>query len=236
VKRGEHVGDQKIVRLLLVEDHASFRQALEAVIALEDDLELVGQSDRAKAAADLARRSEPDVAVVDLDLPGGSGVDAIRLIREASPTTTCMVLTALRDEVELGRAIEAGAAALVHKSVDIVVLLDAIRDVARGAVLLPPEATARFLSALSSSRADAWHAELLGNSLSPREREVLQLLADGQTNQVMAAELGISPETVQTHVRNLMGKLDVRTRLEAVTLALRLGLVEGPRRRLPGSG
>lgn len=222
------------VRLLLLEDHASFRQALETVIELEPDLEIVAQADRGDVAAELAATVRPHVAIVDLDLPGMSGVDSMREIRRSSPGTRCLVLTALRDAVELGRAIEAGAAALVHKSVDMALLLGAIRDVAAGATLLVPESTSRFLGALSASRADEWQAELYRRSLTARELEVLAHLADGRTNRTIAAALGISPDTVQTHVRNLLGKLDVASRLEAVVLALRLGLVAPPGARPPG--
>lgn len=227
-----------VVTILLVEDHTSFRQALAAVLSLEDDLELVAEVERGEDAGPAAARATPAVAVVDLDLPGIGGVEAIAAIRAASPETRCVVLTALRDEVELGRAIEAGAAGLVHKSVDMSVLLDAIRGVSDGATLLAPETTARFLSALSRSRSDHWRAELLRSSLSPREFEVLQLLTEGRTNRAIGEELGISPETAQTHVRNLMGKLDVSSRLEAVALALRLGIVSVPDHGggLPGNG
>lgn len=224
------------VRLVLVEDHASFRQALQAVVLLEDDLEIVGEVARGDEAGGLVRETQPDVAVVDLDLPGASGVTAIREIRRAVPGTRCLVLTALRDEVQLGAAIEAGAAGLVHKSVDVAVLLGAVRDVAAGATLLAPESTARFLSALSSSRDDVWQARRFREVLTRRELEILQLLADGQSNRTIAGRLEISPETVQTHVRNLLGKLDVGSRLEAVVAGLRLGLVEPPRPPLPDSG
>lgn len=220
--------DQRRVRILLVEDHASFRQALAAVISLDPTLELVSEVHRGEDAGPAADRDQPDVAVVDLDLPGISGVEAIRAIRQTSPATRCLVLTALRDDVELGRAIEAGAAGLVHKSVDIDVLLTAVRDVADGATLLAPDSTSRYLTALSRSRSDGWQAELYRESLSPRELEVLQLLAEGQTNRVIGEALGITPDTVQTHIRNLMAKLDVGSRLEAVALALRLGIVPPP--------
>lgn len=228
--------DRAPLRVLLVEDHASFRQALAAVFSLEADLELIGEVDNGDAAGTAAAEGRADVAVVDLDLPGVGGVEAIGAIRVASPMTRCLVLTALRDEVELGRAIEAGAAGLIHKSVDIDVLLQAIRDVAAGGSILAPDSTVRFMTALHASRSAGWHADLLREQLSAREAEILERLTNGGTNTSIASELGISPETVQTHVRNLMAKLGVGSRLQAVTLALRLGLVKLQDPPLPGSG
>lgn len=217
-----------MITLMLVEDHASFRQALEAVTALEDDLAVVAHVARGDLAGEAAADRRPDVAIIDLDLPGADGIDALVDIRRNSPTTACLVLTGLRDDVELGRAIEAGAAAVFHKSVDIVELLAAIRTIAGGASLLAPTDTARRLQALAAARDRHWYARLLRDSLSPREREVLALLAKGETNRSIAQALGISAETVQTHIRNLLGKLDVGSRLEAVAKAMRLGLVDPP--------
>lgn len=240
--------------IVLVEDHASFRAALSTVMAVEEDLVVLGGVDRADQAADLVSTlmglaSSPqsvvtpsvhsfvphevmlgsgqsvDVAIVDLDLPGGGGVRAIGDIREVSPATACLVLTAATDPVELGRAVEAGAAAVLHKGVDIPVLLDAIRLVAAGGSGLDPATTTTWLQALGTHRRGRWQSRVVGDSLSPRERAVLELLARGGSTESIAVDLVITPQTVQTHVRNLMGKLDVGSRLEAVTEAIRLGIV-----------
>lgn len=217
-----------MIRLLFVEDHASFRQALEAVFAAEPDLQLVAQTADGTEAVSLAERHRPHVAIVDLDLQGRDGADVVSTLRDAVPDLRALVLTALRDGVELGRAVEAGAAAVVHKSVEIPTLLGAIRRVAAGESLLEPAHTSRWLGALARHREGAWRSDAARASLSPRELEVLTLLAEGLGNAEIGHTLGISPETVQTHVRNLMGKLAVRSRLEAVALALRLGLVDPP--------
>lgn len=222
--------------LLLVEDHASFREALEAVITMSDDLEVVADVDRAELAAEAASRHEPDVAIVDLDLPGADGVSALADIHEASPDTACVVLTALRDEVEMGRAIEAGAAAILHKSVDIEEILEAVRGAARGATLVSPHDAGRWLRAYREARDRMWHTTLVDRSLTPREKEILGLLAEGGRTETIAKQLGIRPSTVQTHIRNVMGKLDVPTRLEAVTTAIRLGIVDPPVGPVPGKG
>ncbi len=217
-----------MLTVLLVEDHASFREALQAVIAMEDDLAVVAHVDRGERAGALAAEHVPNVAVVDLDLPGADGIAAIRDIRRASPGTACLVLTALKDDVEMGRAVVAGAAGVLHKSIEIDELLAAIRRVGAGAALLVPDDTSRWLQAAAAARDRRWHVALLERTLSAREKEVLALLADGGTNLSIARELGISAETVQTHIRNILGKLDVGSRLEAVTTAIRLGLVDPP--------
>ncbi len=217
------------VRVLLVEDHASYRQALEIVMAQSADLEVVAQVERADQAGPAAAEHRPDVAIVDLDLAGGSGIDALADIRRAAPDTTTVVLSALTDDVEFGRAIEGGAAAVLHKSIDIPDLLGILRRVAAGAVILPAEDTSRRLQALALQRGQEWHARLLAEQLTDRERQVLQGLANGRDHRAIAREFGISPETVQTHIRNLHAKMGVGSRLEAVVKAIRMGLVEPPR-------
>ncbi|MFN2557238.1 MAG: response regulator [Nitriliruptorales bacterium] len=233
------VEPDRVITLMLVEDHASFRAALEAVFGLQDDLRVVAQVGRGDAAGDAAAEHLPDVAIVDLDLPGSDGVAAIAAIRRSTPATACLVLTALSDDVELGRAIEAGAAAIVHKSAEISELLDAVRAVARGVNLLDPGEISRRLRVLRAARETRWQAQLLKANLTTREKEVLELLLAGRSNRAIGKELGISGETVQTHVRNLLAKLKVGSRLEAVTEAIRLGLVEVPGRevsRVRGDG
>lgn len=217
-----------MIRVLLVEDHASYRQALDTVMQVEGDLEVVAQVERADGAADAASSAHPDVAIVDLDLPGGSGVDAVEAIRDHCPAVACVVLSALTDDVSFGRAIEAGASAALHKSVDIQELLAVIRKVASGSTVLAADETSRRLRALAAARDQAWHARVLDESITAREREVLQLLADGLDNRAIATRLGISPQTVRTHIGNLLAKLAVSSRLEAVVKAVRLGLVEPP--------
>lgn len=217
-----------MIRVLIVEDHASFRQALEALMLQQPDLRVVAQAERIAEVGDTAAREHPDVALVDLDLPDGSGIDAIGAIREASPSTACAVLSALTDDIEFGRAIEAGAAAVLHKSIDIPDLLDALRTVAAGGVVLPPAETSRRLRALAAHRDQDWQARVLRERLTPREQEVLERLAQGAGHERIARDLVISPETAQTHIRNLLGKLAVSSRLEAVVMALRLGLVSPP--------
>lgn len=217
-----------MIRVLLVEDHLSFAQALRAVVDLETDLEVVEVATRADEAGPVAARCAPNVAVVDLDLPGGSGIDAIAAMRAASPETRFLILTALRDRLELARVVEAGVAGLLHKSIEMPVLLDAIRRVAAGENLLPPELVGELLRNLGKVRESSWQARLVRESLSARELEVLAGLAQGRSVDQLATALHISPTTVETHLKNARAKLGVSSRLEAVVEAMRLGLVDPP--------
>jgi len=215
------------LRIVLVEDHTSLRQALAAVISMQEDLVV---------AAEIAEADDPlidalppaDVVVVDLDLPGGDGIDVIARVRATAGAPACVVLTGLTDDRELGRAIEAGASAVLHKSTPMPDLLEVIRRVSGGETVLSVEDTARRLQALARDREQRWEGRLMAERLTPRELEILQLLVHGMGNEAIAAELVLSPSTVQTHVRNLMGRLSAGSRLEAVALGLRLGLVDPP--------
>lgn len=222
-----------MISVVLVEDHTSYAQALAAVIELTDDIEVVGRAQSADDAAEVLAQHAPDVAVVDLDLPGASGVDVLDALRDRQAGTAAVVLTALIDEAELGRAVEAGAAAVLHKSVDVTELLDVVRRVADGGTVLAAGPTSSWLRALAAERERTWMARTIRDTLTPRETEILQLLAAGHGSDAIAAQLVISADTVQTHVRNLLGKLGVGSRLEAVTLALRMGIItpdeEAPR-------
>lgn len=218
-----------MITVLLVEDHVSFSQALGIVMAGEADFAVVDQVDRADGAGPAAARSSADVALVDLDLPGGSGVEAIADIRTRSPGTACVVLTALVDDLETGRAIEAGAVAVLHKSIDMADLLGVLRQIAGGATVLPASDTSRRLHAVAAARDRDRQTRVLGQRLTERERQILERLAHGDGDTLIAREFGIAPATARTHVRNLLGKLAVSSRLEAVVKALRLGLVRPPR-------
>ncbi len=201
-------------------------QALTAVMSLTDDLTVVGHARAAEEVDAVLASASADVVVVDLDLPGAGGIDVIAELRDRPDAPRCLVLTALRDDAELGRAVEAGAVAVVHKSVDMPELLDVVRQVAAGATVLPAGPTSTWLRAMSAERERSWRARTLRDALTVREAEVLRLLADGCNSAAIADRLVITPDTVQTHVRNLLGKLGVGSRLEAVALAVRLGLVD----------
>lgn len=214
--------------VMLVEDHASYAQALETVMDVRGGLKVVARARTVAEAVEAAASRRPRVAVIDLDLAPDNGVEALEEIRAASPGTACVVLSALNDDIEFGRAIQAGAAAALHKSIDVPKLLDHLDTVARGGTFLPPEDTSRRLRALAAHQERHWYAKVLAQQLTARERDMLTYLAHGKGNDEIAAELVISPQTVQTHIRNLLAKLGVGSRLEAVVKALEMGLVEAP--------
>lgn len=215
-----------MIRVLLVEDHATLLHAMAAVIDATAGMTVVAQHTRADDS--IRDESAVDVAVIDLDLPGGTGVDVIAHLRGRPEPPACVVLTGLTDERELGLAVEAGAAAVLHKSTPMPELLDVLRTVAAGGSALRADETSSWLSALARDRDRRWRGRLLAEQITEREREVLEHLVWGMSNDDIAARLRISPDTVQTHIRNLMGKLGASSRLEAVSLALQLELVEPP--------
>jgi DNA-binding NarL/FixJ family response regulator len=217
-----------MIRVVLVEDHASFRQAMAAVLSLEPDMEVAAQLGTGVIETARAAAAAADVAVVDLELPEGDGLGVIAALRDGDPPTPSVVLTGLRDDRQLGLAIEAGAAAVLSKTAEMAQIIDAIRVVAAGGSVLPPVETSRRLQALAKDRDRHWRSKLLADQLTARESEIIEHLVYGLGNTEIAVRLGISPETVQTHIRNLMGKLGASSRLEAVSLALQHGLVDPP--------
>ncbi len=198
------------------------------MLSLEPDLTIGGQLGTGEVDAALAAAADADVAIVDLELPEGDGVGIVEALRQAARPVPSVVLTGLRDDRELGRAIEAGAAAVLTKTAEMIAIVDAVRVVAAGGSVLPPEVTSQRLRALARDRERRWRSELLANELTAREIEVLEHLVYGEGNADIGARLGISPETVQTHVRNLMAKLGATSRLHAVSLALQHELVDPP--------
>lgn len=216
------------IRVLLIEDHASLRQAMSAVMDLEDDIEVIGHREDGDPAAAVRAAAGADVAVVDLELPVGHGADVVAALLEADPPVPSVVLTGLRDDRELGRAIQAGARSVLQKTAEIPEIIAAVRVVASGGVVLPATETQRRLRALDADLNRRRRADLVREALTSREVEVLEHLVYGASTAEAAERLGISPETVQTHVRNLMGKLGAGSRLEAVSLALQYEVVDPP--------
>lgn len=216
------------VRIVVIDDHASFCQALAAVLDLEADLVVTGQLGTGDVAAAVEAAVDADIAIVDLELPDGDGIGIVTALREAEPRVPSVVLTGLRDDRELGRAVEAGAAAVLRKTAEMAAIIDAVRVVASGGSVMPAEETGRRLRALARDRERRWRSTLLTQQLTVREVEVLEHLVYGLGNAEIGERLGISPETVQTHIRNLMAKVGASSRLEAVSLALQHGVVEPP--------
>jgi DNA-binding NarL/FixJ family response regulator len=211
-------GDAEPTRVLIVEDHRVVAEGLAALINHQADMRVVGSvgavADCVMAAADL----NPDVVLLDFRLPDGSGPDAAAAIRSIRPAAKMIFLT--REDTDAARfaAVQSGASAFLHKSRAAAEVVAAIRDVARGTMLITP----RTISTLLAKRRSI-EAQL--ERLTPREKEVLRLMAEGYPSRAIAAELGISYTTIRTHIRSLGSKLAVHSKLEAIVKAREFGLI-----------
>jgi DNA-binding NarL/FixJ family response regulator len=202
------------IRVLLADDHAVVREGFAAILSYQQDVEVVGQAADGPEAVALYRKLHPDLLLVDLRMPGLSGVEVITTIRAEDPEARAIVLTTFDGDEDIFRALEAGARGYLLKDSTTTELLDAIRVVHTGGRRVPPEVAARLVERATS-----------GPSLSAREIEVLRLVAAGKTNKEIASALFISEGTVKTHVNSIHEKLGVRDRTEAVMTALRRGIL-----------
>jgi len=213
-------------RVLLVEDHASFRQTLAFVFDQEPEFEVAAQAGTLAEARRKMDGYEADLGVLDLSLPDGEGTDLIGELREANPDFAALVLTASLDRAEHARAVEAGAASVLHKSADVDAILDATRRLGEGETLLSEDELLELLRLAGQNREEEVEARASIEQITPREREVLQSLAEGLSNKEIAAKLHMSVDTERTHMMNILNKLGVHSRLQALVFATRHGLVE----------
>ena len=212
------------IRLLLVDDHPTSREPLAALLGREADLAVVGEAGSLAEARALLARIAVDVAVVDLELPDGSGVELIRDLCRANPAAAALVLTASRDRAQHARAVEAGAAGVLTKAARTREIVEAVRRLHAGEPLISPREAVELLRLAGAERErGAAERQALGR-LTPREQEVLRLLAEGLDNKAIAERLSVSPDTARTHVVKLLAKLGVESRLQAALLALRQGV------------
>jgi NarL family two-component system response regulator LiaR len=218
------------IRVLIVDDHAVVREGLRTFLELQDGIEVVGEAGDGLQALDQAAALTPDVILMDLVMPRLDGVAAMRKLRERSPASRVIVLTSFLDDNRLMPALQAGAAGYLLKDVEPAELARAVRTAGSEQAMIDPTVAARLLRTLSEPgpairRGDAGADP--GASLTPREHEVLELIAAGRSNKRIALELGIAEKTVKTHVGHLMAKLGVSDRTQAALLAVRRGLVRG---------
>jgi DNA-binding NarL/FixJ family response regulator len=209
--------------VLIADDHAVVRQGLRTFLELQDEIEVVGEAADGIEALELVQRTAPDVALLDLVMPRLGGLEAIRRIREVAPATRVLVLTSFADDDTVLPAVRAGAAGYLLKDVQPPELVSAIRTVHSGEALLAPAVATMLVEQLAAE--DGEGAPERGEHLTPREREVLALLARGRANKVIARDLGVSERTVKTHVSNILGKLDLTDRTQAAVYAVRHGIV-----------
>jgi DNA-binding NarL/FixJ family response regulator len=212
--------------LLLVEDHASFRQTLARVFDQEPEFEVVAQAGSLSEARRVMEGRKADLGVIDLSLPDGEGVELIEDLREANPLFAALVLTASLDREDHARAVEAGAAGVLHKSADVDEILDATRRLAAGETLFSSEELVEMLRLAGQSREEEREARANIEQLTPREMEVLKALGEGLSNKEIAQSLHMSVDTERTHMMNILSKLGVHSRLQALLFAARYGIIE----------
>jgi NarL family two-component system response regulator LiaR len=212
------MAEQKPIRVVIVDDHAMVRKGLTTFLKVSDDLELVAEASSGQEALDLCRRLQPDVVLMDLIMPGMDGVATTRALREACPETRVIALTSFAEDNLVHAALQAGALSYLLKDVTAADLAKAIRDAVAGRHSLAPQAMQALIGAMTQPPQP-------GYDLTPREREVLALMVEGLQNPEIAERLFVSRSTVKTHVSSILSKLEVSSRVEAVTLAIQHHLV-----------
>jgi DNA-binding NarL/FixJ family response regulator len=217
------------IRTMIVDDHALFRRGLEMVLDEEPDIELVGQASDGTEAVEKAAESVPDVVLMDIRMPRSNGIEACRAMKEAAPSAKIVILTISDEEEDLFEAIRAGASGYLLKDIPLDEVADTVRAVHGGQSLINPSMAGKLLTefATLAKRDDEERAqELPAPRLTEREMQVLKLVARGMNNRDIAKELFISENTVKNHVRNILEKLQIHSRMEAVMVAVREKLIE----------
>jgi DNA-binding NarL/FixJ family response regulator len=206
--------ETKTIRILAADDHALLREGIAALISAEPAMELVAQASTGREAIEQFRRHQPDITLMDLQMPDISGIEAIIAIRSQFPDARIVVLTTYSGDVQVVRALKAGARGYLLKGNVHTDLLETIRVVHAGRKRIPPEVAAEL----------AMHTD--EDDLTARELEVLKLIAKGNANKEIAAQLSIREDTVKSHVANILEKLAANDRTHAVTIGLKRGIIE----------
>ncbi len=210
------------ITVLLVDDHEMVRRGVRAFLETQADISVVAEAGSGEEAVRLAAEHAPDVALMDLIMPGMDGVEATRRLTSQSPRTRVVMLTSYHDDEHVFPAIRAGALSYVLKEIGPRQLADAVRKAAAGEAVLHPRVAARVVRELHGARREEPNAF---RELSERELEVLKLIADGLTNAEIAGRLYVSEKTVKSHVSNILGKLHLADRTQAAVYAWRQGVV-----------
>jgi DNA-binding NarL/FixJ family response regulator len=218
----------KKITVLLADDHMVVRQGLRALLTTEKDIEVVGEAETGRQAVEMTRQLHPNVVLMDIVMPSLNGLEATRQITKQVPSSKVLILTSYGDDEYVKRLTEVGASGYLIKQTAAAELLKAIRDVEKGHMALSPSIASRFQDNPSPPSSSSPLPGLLSNNhLTPREAEVLQLIAEGQTNKQIAAELGISAKTVEKHRQQVMNKLKIHDVAGLTRYALSKGVIKG---------
>jgi DNA-binding NarL/FixJ family response regulator len=215
-----------MINVLIADEQSLFRQAVRSALETEEDLTVVAEAGDGLEAIEAADRFSPHIALIDTELPKVNGISATRTLRERVPGCKVLVLSNHQDQAALFDAMQAGANGYLTKAIPLAKLIEATRAVLRGETIVPPAMLGDLLSQLVQSKERQNDVLRRLSRLTRREREVLALLVEGADNDLVAQHLVISPETARTHIQNILSKLDVHSRLEALALVLRNNIVK----------
>ncbi|MBC7591777.1 MAG: response regulator transcription factor [Salinibacterium sp.] len=205
-----------MIRVFLVDDHELVRRGITALLNAEDDIEVVGEAATAAQARSRIRATRPDVAVLDVRLPDGSGIDVCREVRSENPDVKCLILTGYDDDEAIYAAVLAGASGYVIKDVQGSRLLESLRQVAAGRLLIDPSLSRRVVERISETHQADPRLEIL----TARERDILPLIAEGLTNREIGVRLGLAEKTVKNYISGLLSKLGLQRRTQAAVMHL----------------
>ncbi|MCH8282589.1 MAG: response regulator transcription factor [Chloroflexi bacterium] len=229
------------IRVLVVDDHDMFRRGVMEVLEREDDITVIGEARNGQQAIDRASELSPDVVFMDLNMPGKNGIEATACLTLKWPDLKVLVLTVSEEAGDLYRALSVGARGYVLKISDAQEIIDALRQVHQGWVVVSPAMAPRLLSDLGQSPDIGAASQTLGGlpagetQLTPREMEILRLMARGMSNAELADTLLVSETTLKIHVKNILGKLHMKNRREAAAYAARLGFIQPGDSEMPRS-
>jgi two-component system NarL family response regulator len=218
--------EQEPTRVLIADDHALFRRGLNMVLEPESGIEVVAEAEDGEEAVAVAESETPDVVLMDVRMPRVSGIEAARRLREVLPSVKILMLTVSDEEEDLYEAIKAGANGYLLKEISIEEVAEAIRSVVNGQSLISPSMASKLLSEFTTLSRRAEGRQLPVPRLTERELQVLKLVAQGLSNRDIAEQLFISENTVKNHVRNILEKLQLHSRMEAVVFAVREKLLD----------
>jgi len=224
----EQQSPERSLRVLLVDDHALFRAGIASLLAFHQEIEVVGQAEDGREALESARKLKPDLVLMDLHMPGMNGIEATRQIRAELPEVKVVVLTVSDQDRDLFEAIKSGAHGYLLKNLEPEELIDYLMGISRGEAPISRLMATKLLNefAAQASRSKEPPPTEQSGELTPREREVLKMVASGATNRQIAVALTLTENTVKNHLRNILEKLHLENRVQAAAWALKTGLNE----------